>query len=777
MTPESQARGELIHRPDEPASLLSSAPAARIVAAPRAGLAGPPQAQAAAIAPMSILRALRRRSALALGVALLVAGIAGPAAWFIIAPSFKAQARLQLAAQPPKVLFQTVETQNLGGDDYKRFQSTQQTLVKSQLVLTAALRDPQVARRKMIREQEDPVQWLQDRLKVEFISGSEVMEISLTGSDPEEIAGIVNAVKRAYMDEVVHVDLKRRTERFDQLKKLKGSYADLLRKKRDTMRKLAEAVGSDDRQTLALRQQYAMEHLHYLQKELLDIKSRRRKLEAGLQLVRPAGEGDPAMEPAPLSEAEIDRLVDRHPAVLELADELAERQRQLETQKANLRRIARRHAADPSVTALDHAVKSLRESLGRRRQEVRPEVIQLARRQAAVAEGSQGDGIGQELTMIAELERRLNDEIKSISVVNQSLTVNTLYLQANQEEVAQMEGVATKIAQEVEALEVELKAPPRIRLIDEASVPRVGADKKRYLMVGMVTLGSFFGGLLGIAFLELQTHKVDTADEVPVELGLAVVGALPVLPACRRRGGAIARREDERDRYWRNVLLESIDATRTLLLHAARTGSHRVMMITSAVGGEGKTSLASYLATSLARSGLRTLLVDADLRSPTVHRLFDLPPDSGLSELLRGEVDIDGALATTPIEDLKILPAGRCDRQALRILSQGGIAPLFDLLKQRFDFIIVDSSPILPVADAMLIAQQVDAAIFSIFRDVSRKTKVKAALERLRRLGVPILGAVVTGACGGLYGNDHYDPDSSYTGLPESVAVSPEVVS
>jgi Mrp family chromosome partitioning ATPase len=108
------------------------------------------------------------------------------------------------------------------------------------------------------------------------------------------------------------------------------------------------------------------------------------------------------------------------------------------------------------------------------------------------------------------------------------------------------------------------------------------------------------------------------------------------------------------------------------------------------------------------------------------------------------------------------------------MLAQGGIAPIFDQLKQRFDFIIVDTSPVLPVADAMQFAQYVDAALFAIFRDVSRKTQVKAAYERLQRLGVPILGAVVTGAHGGLYGSTTYGygrRDSSYPGLPESVAV------
>ena len=206
-----------------------------------------------------------------------------------------------------------MDTQN--GGDYGRYQSTQQTLVKSRLVLSAALRDPQVGRYRMVREQDDPIAWLQEKLGVQFIAGSEVMEISLTGSDADEVAGIVNAVKKAYMDEVVYVDLKLRTARHDQLKKIKDSYTDLLKQKRETMRKLAESVGSDDRTTLALRQQYAMEHLHYLQTELQGVQSQKRKLEVQLKLQRAGDAGEPAAEPEPLSEREIDQLVEQHPAV------------------------------------------------------------------------------------------------------------------------------------------------------------------------------------------------------------------------------------------------------------------------------------------------------------------------------------------------------------------------------------------------------------------------------------------------------------------------------
>jgi capsular exopolysaccharide synthesis family protein len=599
------------------------------------------------------------------------------------------------------------------------------------------------------------------------------MEISLSGSDPEELACIVNAVKKAYMDQVVNVDVNRRTRRHEHLKELGDKYSRVLKEKKDHMRKLAETVGSDDRPTLALRQQYALEHLHSLETEVQGIRSQKRRLEAQLRTMGPAEANEAGTPSSSPSERTIDQLVEKDPDVAALAAQLAQLKQRLNFEWGEVRRLSRNPSAEPSLAPLKKAVHSTEQSLARRRQEVRREVLRQAQEPGGIAV----DPERQELAVLGDLEHQIETEIEQLSKNNHAVTVNTLDLQENQNDIAQMQRTADRIGAEVEALNVEIQAPPRIKSIDDASVPSMQDDKKRSIMIGMITLGSFFGGLFGVAFLELQTRKVDSADEVPLELGLAVVGALPMLPARSQRRGEMARSETEKDRYWRHVLLESVDATRTLLLHAARTGAYRVMMISSAIAGEGKTSLASYLATSLARSGLRTLLIDFDLRSPMLHKIFEMPPDPGVSELLRGEVEFDAALATTAVEGLTLLPAGRCDRQALRILSQGGIAPLFDRLKQRFDFIIVDTSPILPVADAMLVAQNVDAAIFSIFSDVSRKAKVKAAVERLQRLGVPVLGAVVTGTQGGLYGNHYYDPYSAYSRLPDSVASTSDSLS
>ncbi len=776
MNPQSNGHGELLPRTSgDPADVIAAASRDDVHHVPAFRSAPSRPASTTALSAMSILRALHRRKALALGMAILAAGLSGPAAWFLVPRAkFKAQARLQVAAQMPKVLYQTVETESRGGEDYKRYQTTQLTLVKSQLALNAALQGKDAEGKdirgyRIIREQFDPIFWLQENLKVEFLSGSEVMEISLSGERPGELAGIVNAVKKAYVEEVVNVDLKDRMKRHDKLKKYKEQYEQMLTERRENLRKLAETVGSDHDDTVALRQQYALDHLAYVRRDLLDVQSQKRKLQSRLN-TRPE-DAEQVQRRQSIPEAEIRHWVDEHPDVVRLFDRLADEEERLASQTARLRSIARAGAGDPSLKPLRVAVDATRKMINDKRAALRPVAIRELREEEQTDKGAKADDDERELARLDDLEKQLQREVNSISEGNQSLTNKTLDLQSQKDEIAQLQQSTAKVATEVEALNVELGAPPRIRTIEDAVPPLTRDDKRRFAIIGMITFGMFFGGLFGIAFLELQRQKVDSADEVPIDLGLQVVGTLPIVRARtgRRR---LAFMPGESDRYSQNLLLESIDATRTMLVHAARTGAHQVVMITSAVGGEGKTSLASHLATSLARSGLRTLLIDADLRSPTIHRLFSQPLGAGLSEILRGDVEWADAITATAVDKLSILTSGRCDRLTIELLSQGRLGPLFAQLKEQFDFVIVDTSPILLVADGLIVAQHVDAALFSIFREVSSKTKIAAAAERLQWLGVRVLGAVVTGAHGGRYGNSYYNQDSPYTLLPDSTSLS-----
>jgi succinoglycan biosynthesis transport protein ExoP len=234
-------------------------------------------------------------------------------------------------------------------------------------------------------------------------------------------------------------------------------------------------------------------------------------------------------------------------------------------------------------------------------------------------------------------------------------------------------------------------------------------------------------------------------------LGFRLVGTLPVLPRRPRRkrlgpgGGRVP--------WWHASLLESVDNLRTSLLHSADTRPFRSVIVSSAVAGEGKTSLACNLATSVARSGRRTLLIDGDLRKPDVHKVFDLPAGPGLCEVLRGESDVDEVTWPTAIANLWVVTAGACDDQALRALAQDIPRALFERLYGRFDFIVIDSAPLLPIADAGLLARQVDAAVQAVLNGVSTLPLAYAAHDRLLSLGVRTLGVVVAGVRGPRYGD------------------------
>ena len=195
-----------------------------------------------------------------------------------------------------------------------------------------------------------------------------------------------------------------------------------------------------------------------------------------------------------------------------------------------------------------------------------------------------------------------------------------------------------------------------------------------------------------------------------------------------------------------------------MLLHASRSESLRVIMITSASGGEGKTSLATQLAASLARAWRKTLLLDGDLRKPTAHKVFDVPQDPGFSELLRNEVSVGDAIKPTLLGRLWLMPAGQFDSHALQALAQDNMRTVFEQLKQQYDFIIVDACPVLPVADALVLGQHVDGVIFSILRDVSRVPAVYAAQQKMNNLGIRTLGAVMIGAKG-----EQGNPGYAYT--------------
>jgi capsular exopolysaccharide synthesis family protein len=244
---------------------------------------------------------------------------------------------------------------------------------------------------------------------------------------------------------------------------------------------------------------------------------------------------------------------------------------------------------------------------------------------------------------------------------------------------------------------------------------------------------------------------VENVEQVVYGLGLPLVGTVPAMPRDRFMGLSKQMQKEEFEQ-WRFALQEAVATARTMLLNAARTSDLRLVMITSAMAGEGKTSLSTQLAVSLAMAGHRTLLLDFDMRNPSAHKLMGAENGPGWAEILRGELNVAEAVQPTAMENLWFIPAGDCDPLALKSLAQEGVGDVLRWLKSQYDFVIVDTCPVLPVVDALLLGRHVDGVIFSILNDVSQIPKIYTATQRVASLGIPALGAVVNGVRDEKYG-------------------------
>ena len=178
--------------------------------------------------------------------------------------------------------------------------------------------------------------------------------------------------------------------------------------------------------------------------------------------------------------------------------------------------------------------------------------------------------------------------------------------------------------------------------------------------------------------------------------------------------------------------------------HTDGKNPKRSFLITSAERGEGKSTVASHLALTVARfRGKKSLLVDADLRRPKVHQIFDVPREPGLFECLNGEIDPLEAVKDTPIENLKIIPAGRRVKSPAHLFEGDIMTEIFEKIKFYYDIVIVDSAPVIPVSDPMLISSVLDGVILVMLAGRTPRNVSLRAKNILLDANADLLGVVV----------------------------------
>jgi len=721
----------------------------QVVAQGTGSFAEPPSIMINGIA---ILGALRQRwvPALLLGVIFAATGAISASALF--PEKYTARTRFHVAARTPSILFPTLETSS----DLSSYQRTQVELIKSQLVLDVVLKRPEVAALPSVLLQTEPVQWIEQQLLCEF-PAPEILRLSLSGKDPLELETLLSAIADAYLNQVVNKEKNERLSKLSRLSEISKKWEDDLSTKKGAYRERAKEAGSSDPQTLAFAHRLALDQLAGVKSDLLQSQHEIRKLEAELRIREKQG-SDNVQPAVVILEEEIKERIRQNSEVSRL---LAQR---VELEKAKSRAQGRYGQYHPSVKNYSEELEFNRAAVSAKERELRPSIVkQLTSEQRGLPKSL--SQLRENIAILKEYQLKLQADVNRLADETKDINRSSLDLDTLRDTITRTGEIAKAVGTQAESIRLELDAPSRVTVLEKPTVSHTVDGKKRMLVIAGAAVGGWALAFVGVLGWELRARKVVDANQVSQATRIRVIGTLPVWSykgqGCERSLQNVSAAAD----YSRDLMTESVDRARLKLLSASRQEPIRIILITSAISGEGKTSLASHLAVSLARAGRRTLLIDADLRRPALHKLFDVCLEPGFSAVLREELSATDAIRPTYVRGLEILPAGCGDIGAIRSLGNERVRGIFEQLAQAYDFILVDSAPVLAVVDAPLIAQYVDGVLFSVMCGISHLPSLYQCQQEIAHLGVRILGAVVSGTRGstGGYGYSSSAYSADYT--------------
>jgi succinoglycan biosynthesis transport protein ExoP len=267
-----------------------------------------------------------------------------------------------------------------------------------------------------------------------------------------------------------------------------------------------------------------------------------------------------------------------------------------------------------------------------------------------------------------------------------------------------------------------------------------------------LALGLMFG--VGLALLlEFLNTSIRRTQDVERLVGRPVLGLIPIVKLReQRQKTATGQKANDRavshysELHPKSDASEAFRSLRTSLMFSTPKGMPKTILVTSPGPGDGKTTNAINLATVMAQNGARVLLIDADLRKPRMHRDFCIPHSPGVTNRIAGVNGGDAsvsAIVPTTVEGLFVMPSGSQAPNPAELLSSDRMRKIIGMAARAFDHVIIDSAPILGLADALVLSRTVDGVIMVVSSGRTSKDSIKAATRRLMQVQAPLLGVVL----------------------------------
>ena len=630
--------------------------------------------------------------------------------WIIIASLLIAVSLMILYSKRQQPIYQTqssiiisepnraknaVLPQSAGADesDYL-YLETQMEIIKTTPVLSLAVKQlNMMPASEGTQEFSNAVKSLKGCLRVSASKDTRIVNIIAKNSDPKMAADIANTVAQAYVDQD---KLSRIQSGRDSIKWMSAQLADLkikLKNSEDALQRFKEKEGMT---TMDERRGEYLDQISRLNSDCLSARANRLEIEAIINNLK-SEEGVEQNIPVGLLDG---------PTLQKLGIELS----QLQTELAE--KSQRFKDTYPGVIELKNRVRLTGQK-----------ILTELERQRDFLKSQENSLLAQQKTNLQETLNLSKKEMEYLTLEREITTDREMY-----------NALLSRFKELTLFKEIDLN---NIRIVEPAELPGVPLGKGNLLLVLGVVMGLFFG--IGLALIiEYMRNTIDTPDDVAEHLGLPVFGIVPrISKATRAKTPPIIMNNGKKE-----VAVEAYRSLRTNILSFILGNSLRTITVTSAGPQEGKSLTAVNLSIALANAGQNVLLVDADLRRPKLHRIFNVNRYKGLSTVLNYEVDIkDAVIGIMP--NLNILVSGALPKESSEVLGSDRMKELINSIRQDYNIVIFDSAPILGMTDGVVLATETDVTIMIVKTEGVTRKALKIAVNQLEQVGVKICGVVL----------------------------------
>jgi len=729
----------------------------------------------------NLIMGVLRRWYIVLLIFFVMCAVGIPAIWFLIEPLYNVTGAIRVAPILANIL--TGEADRGEISSYDSFMNTQAQMITSSPVVQRAaddLADKNLTffeneptdfvtklkqTLKNTKTKPEPASILKQAIYDGIISAApgrrtELIKVTMASANKEEAGQIVDAFIRAYMAVEGDISNKDEGDKLTVLVEEQRNQAKKLDNKRKEINALAQEFGS---KSLDKRQEIKLERVGMLLTEVTKSEARRIHFEAQVEVLKDRLESTDANTQEQTTEqeklaTEVQQPVDqndptrRHyinadPTLNAFIANLTQLEQELIVAELSYA------PTNPELRDKAVVIETLKERIEQRKMEVgemydgfmAKKIAEVEEEKLLNAENKLANAQA-ELELTRALEQRFKDmlaqeDTETIDVGRRQLNIEDL-----QDELSLTKETYDRIGRRIQELEMERKRPARISVAYNADVASI-RDKRVKYSAALVFV-AFASGML-LAFLRDKADlRLRTPDDVVKRIGIRIIGTTTSSETIKR---PLLPRQIAGDYQTIRANLRLLDGDR----------EPKKLVIASPGMREGKTTFAINLATSMARSGKKVLLIDGDLRKPDIAHMLALPKGSrGLQDVLFGR-KFGEAVCSMPSTGLDVLAADSRNRNdACELLALPGARQRINTISEKYDHVIIDTPPVLAFPDALMWAKMADAVILTSFAGQTTAPDLREATEKLAQIKVNVLGTVLSnveaGHCYYRYGHNYY---------------------